>query len=128
MSTVDSGAPNEVFGFGGRGFSIWESLDAFGLGGRVFESGDDFEVVNAHNYHLTFNGDSSTGTRTPVQEADSRSPNMVPVWGFGCLFFVVVVFFCVFFFWRGCLLKILVAHFFTLYCRSNYDSAMFFFI
>lgn len=63
----------DVFLFGGRGISLWDSTTM----AHVFDSGDDLERRASQFYPNTFNGDCSNGNQSPTQQVDERSDDMV---------------------------------------------------
>lgn len=65
--TDDDGDYDEIYGYGGRSFSIWNSA------GLVWDSGDEFETYTSTNYPAIFNMNDGL-----AEEWDQRSDDKGP--------------------------------------------------
>ena len=76
----DTSPYEELYTFGGRGFSIWDAADL----SLVYDSGADFEEYHAKYMPSMFNNHVGSRAHTPEEDFDARSDDNVSVGVTGC--------------------------------------------
>ena len=70
----DDGDLDELYTFGSRSFSIWDSSGAL-----VYDSGSDFEIITADRYGIDFNNDNTENDPDGRSDAKGPEPEAVAV-------------------------------------------------
>ena len=81
----DDGDLDELYGFGSRSFTIWDSTGAL-----VWDSGNDFETITAAIYGYDFNNDNAENDPDTRSDAKGPEPEGIAVGTVGASTYVFV--------------------------------------